>query len=623
MGFSYYEVFHGALQGDFAIFYQAWYLIAHGHLNPFSTMVGQPFWKDHLATAMWPLATLGLISQSPMVLKVVQDLASAGADLIGALWMLDLVRAEKRKPLTSRVVLAAGIAALALNPWTFNSDAFDFHFYTLSELFLMGSLYAFYKGRRGLGVLLALLICTGGDVNATYAFGAGVSVMLAKPRFWKEGLLVAAASLAIVVSMHAAGAGTGSGISSAYGFLNQGGGSENSVLAIARGIVTNPETVLRVFWDNRLRVYANLGPDGWVGYLSPWAIGPWSALLLENVLYSGAHGVGQSRFSLPGFQFSGGYALLALGTTWIILALGRLFRSERVALVAGAVIGLNALGWAVAWLPHLPETWVRLPVALGRQVEAFDRTPDDVQLEASAGVVGDVAGRALVHQFFGCYSYPVYSKQMRFILTPYSGINVATPEESADTIAQLLDSRAHVIRASNELWVLDYRAPGRGDPPKLPLGIPRPTLPAAAFPTDIGHRVIGSGSGGTSLAVYGDNTAAGFLLRSAYFRRSPGRYRVSIWLRADDPVLIEIRDASKDLFMERQSFRRAALAHFQTDVNLPYAGGDRLFDGYWPFFSPAWRSTVNDALEVRIWAPAHTRAQVQMLGVTGAPQTRC
>jgi hypothetical protein len=616
--FSCYEVAHGALGADFAIFYQAWTLIARGDFNPDSTVTGQPFWKDHLAIAMWPLALGGLVTRSPLFLKAVQDAASAGADFIGALWTVDILRSAGLRRRTAWALLVAATVSLLFNPWTFYANAFDFHFYTIGALFLMASLWSFYKGNRLAGVLCALGICSGGDVNATYAVGVGATVAIADRRFWKEGLFIVVASVAIVVGMHAIGAGVGSSISEAYGYLTPGRrGSEPSVLSIARGMATHPVVVLRTLWDQRLRVYANLGPDGWIGYFSPWAIGPWSVLLLENLLHRGIAGIGPSRFALPGFQFAGGYSLLAPGATGVVIWLQRQFRNERIALVAAILLTINALGWAVAWLPGLSAAWVSVPVGLAGQIRRLDRsTGNDVQVLASQGIVGGVADRTFVEQFFGPWDYKVYSGRMRVVLTTYSGIQVATVEESAAAIAQLLESkRSQVISTSNDIWVIDYRPKDRTE--QLPLGYRRGTLPAAAFPTDVGRRVLADDPSQNRLEVDGENLTGGFLLRNAYFRRPPGAYDVSLTLTAADPVVIEVRDASKNVLVVRKEFRSPSPRRLDLQVVLPYSGGDPLYDGIGPFVCPAWRSSPYDALEIRIWAPAHTRAQVSTLGVTG------
>jgi len=46
---------------DGAIYLQAAYLIAHGHLDPSSSALGHAFWQDHSSFAYWPLALLELL----------------------------------------------------------------------------------------------------------------------------------------------------------------------------------------------------------------------------------------------------------------------------------------------------------------------------------------------------------------------------------------------------------------------------------------------------------------------------------------------------------------------------------------------------------------------------------
>jgi hypothetical protein len=632
---SYDEVIHDALTWDFAIFYQAWIKIASGQLNAFSTLIDQRFYKDHATTAMWPLALFAVVSRSPLLLKALQDVATAAADFVGALWVIAMLRRSTTLSQRASVaLLVAALASLLLNPWTYYTDAFDFHCYTVTALFLVASVYAFYIGKRWVGVLCGLGVCTGGDASATYAVGLGLTVVLADRRLWKEGLFVAAASLGTVIGMHAMGAGVGSGISTGYGYLSGDSSSaaSSSVLTVARGIVSHPGAVLSVLWEERLRIYANLGPDGWIGFFSPWVIGPWSVLLLENMLHRGLFGAVLSRFSLPGFQFGAGYAVLAPATTWVLIWLYQRFRSERFVLVAAGLVFLNAVGWGVTWLPSLTTTWVRVPRSVADELYLLNRaTDDDVQIAASQGVVGGFANRSYVTRFIGNFEYLMYSTRLRFVVTPYSGLEVASVEESADAIADLLDSQwSRVIRASNLIWVIDYNdlnlypisrarygmIPYTGN---LKLAKHRPMLPAVAFATEVGRRVLGRSADAAYIDA-GNNPRAGYLLEQAYFRRPLGPCVVSMRLRAPTPVTIEIRDASRDSIIVSERYADVKMRRLDLPIMFPNVGGDDLFDGVWPFYSPAWRSTSYDALEVRVWAPAHTTAQVESVGVSGTPE---
>jgi len=54
---------HFSLTPDFAQYHQAWYLIAHGDLNPYDTVGNFAFWQNHAEFIMWPLALIcGAIS---------------------------------------------------------------------------------------------------------------------------------------------------------------------------------------------------------------------------------------------------------------------------------------------------------------------------------------------------------------------------------------------------------------------------------------------------------------------------------------------------------------------------------------------------------------------------------
>ena len=66
------------LTRDFAIYQQSWWLIAHGHLNPFDSVDGFPFIKSHFELIMWPLSLLYWVHHSGVTLLWVQDVALVG-----------------------------------------------------------------------------------------------------------------------------------------------------------------------------------------------------------------------------------------------------------------------------------------------------------------------------------------------------------------------------------------------------------------------------------------------------------------------------------------------------------------------------------------------------------------
>jgi hypothetical protein len=178
------------------------------------------------------------------------------------------------------------------------------------------------------------------------------------------------------------------------------------------------------------------------------------------------------------------------------------------------------------------------------------------------------------------------------------------------------------------MWVLDYEDASLPELSReafgqsryygaMRLGNHRQTVPAVAFATDVGRRIVGKNSEDTFLQVDGGNPRGGYLLREAYFRRPAGDCHVFVTLSAASRVIVEIRDASRGVPIESTPYRNPGVHRLDMPISFPYTGGDDLFDGYWPFISPAWRSTPYDALEVRVWAPPHSRARVLSVGVTG------
>ena len=79
-----------ALTPDFAQYQQAWYLIAHGHLNPYDTVGNFTFWQNHAEFLMWPIALLYWVFPSGVTLLWLQDIGVVGAELVAFLWICQL-----------------------------------------------------------------------------------------------------------------------------------------------------------------------------------------------------------------------------------------------------------------------------------------------------------------------------------------------------------------------------------------------------------------------------------------------------------------------------------------------------------------------------------------------------
>ena len=80
-----------ALTTDFGAYSQAWWKIAHGNLDPTSTIFNAVFWKNDAEFSMWPLALLSHVYPHPVLLLWFQDLVIAVTELVTLGWIIDVV----------------------------------------------------------------------------------------------------------------------------------------------------------------------------------------------------------------------------------------------------------------------------------------------------------------------------------------------------------------------------------------------------------------------------------------------------------------------------------------------------------------------------------------------------
>ena len=157
------------LTWDFAIRYQAWWGIAHGHLDPYVSVAKRYFWQDHFELINWVLAPLSWVWPGPLWTLWIQDLMVWAGEL-GALYLvLDAVR---RPRWSNRVPgwLAVGLVTVLLvaNPWIYDSISFDFHYQSVgAACFAMLACREMIRGRVRLLVLWVVLCLACGDIAGT------------------------------------------------------------------------------------------------------------------------------------------------------------------------------------------------------------------------------------------------------------------------------------------------------------------------------------------------------------------------------------------------------------------------------------------------------------------------
>ncbi|HYA68401.1 MAG TPA: hypothetical protein VED63_06690, partial [Acidimicrobiales bacterium] len=129
LAFSTVQYHRFALTSDFGAYSQAWWKIAHGQLNPWSSVFATPFWKNDAEFALWPLSQLFWVYPHAAVLLWIQDLAVAATELVTLAWVIDVLDGSRERLSTaSCVVLAVGAAAVMVaDPWAYQTIGFDVH----------------------------------------------------------------------------------------------------------------------------------------------------------------------------------------------------------------------------------------------------------------------------------------------------------------------------------------------------------------------------------------------------------------------------------------------------------------------------------------------------------------
>ncbi len=300
-----------SLTWDYAVYHQAWYLIAHGDLNPFSTTLGFPFWRNNGEFLMWPLALVGVPFGNGIVLLWIQDAVTVGAAAVALAWVCDVVRRPTwNQQFPPWLAVSTALVLLVANPWVYWAVAFDFHMEPLAALFIVLAARDLERRRFKRAAVWVVLTLLCGDLAAALVAGLGLGALVAGRRWRRAGLVLIVTGAAWVGVLSVLGM-KGGNLSGAYGYLAAQGTvvpSHVSLPSLVTGILLHPLRVVHALWEKRLNLVSNLAPSGLLGIFSPWAFGVAAVLLLANNLIAGFN------FSGASFQYLPMYALLVVGT---------------------------------------------------------------------------------------------------------------------------------------------------------------------------------------------------------------------------------------------------------------------------------------------------------------------
>ncbi len=216
--FNIYQYNRFALTHDFALYWQALWLMAHGHLNPYSTVAGYPFLDNHLEIIMYLFIPLVWIFPSAIILLWIQSTALVATEYIAWTWIMNWTMSQSK---TSRSWLRiTTIVLLVANPWTYWTASFDFHPESLMACTIMGASYALWNKRDNKALIWAAFTLLSGDVAALLVVGLGLTAILL--RRWRIALILISSGLFWLLFIGAVGADKGSVLEPSYGTWPKG-----------------------------------------------------------------------------------------------------------------------------------------------------------------------------------------------------------------------------------------------------------------------------------------------------------------------------------------------------------------------------------------------------------------
>lgn len=593
-----------ALTHDFALYWQAVWLVAHGHFNPYSSVDGLRFLDNNFELIIYFLAPFAFIFRSALTLLLLQDTFLVAAGVVAWQWIRSIIMRSAFPYKTTLLFL--GVALLVLNPWIYWTAAFDFHPESIMVFSVTLSAYGLWRNDRKttwIGIIMTLLC---GDVGALAIFGLGLTALLVKRWRWSGTML--AGSLFWLLLISHIGANKGSVLAPSFGYLVPNPSTHVTITQVIAGLVERPGRALKDLWYHRMNLYSNIAPEGFLGIVNPWALGVGAVIIGISNLTHYAGGI----FSAPGFQNAIAYPLITVGTVGTIIWLAaKNIPRYVVSLLVGLVLG-NALLWAIVWLPHDPTHWIRVSRGSARVLqEAQSIIPSNAEVITNQGIAGRFAGRPSIHPIMGGTSFSVTSRPVYIVLAPYQGTRFGSVRQTASQLTALShQSNAKLVLFGSGVYVWRIINPGG----HISLNDHVKDIAAWTFGSQTGAPVVGGPPGSWYVSGLGRN---GNVVDQAYWREDPGTYSVSVRYASIGPIGIQVWDATTgQILYQRQPLDTNAHQELFTGTfRYPIAGSPHVFGG-----TGIWRilpveGHKRNQLEVRVYAKASSMASVYTIGL--------
>jgi hypothetical protein len=601
------------LTWDFTAYFQAFYLIAHGHLNPYNTVLGEAFFKNDTELLMVPLAPLYWVWPHPITLLAIQDFAIVGSELVAWVWLAELL--ARRDVARTDLALLLALALLVLNPWAYWTASWDFHMEPLYTFFLLLTARALSRGRTVETAIWAACAMLGGVPGVLILAGVALGgLLMARSR---RVVILACAVLAasgawFLLATRLGGSVASRHDSALYTALTHRPASPTlGVLAVAKAMLEHPIRLFKIWWNVHANNLAMIGPAGIIGIAFGWTIG----VVVFCFGPSDFDVVGRVNiFSSSSFQQFPVGPFIIIGTVIVLYWLAR--RVTRWIVVAvGALILAQAVAWAAVWIPVLPGSWLLVSSSAGQTLaRANVMIPNQDEVVAAQGVSGGFAGRQYIYSFQGLpATVPVESRPVYFVVAPNEGIEVATVASQEALLTELAnDLHAELVLSGGGVWIW------RWDPPagtkSVNLIAKATTLGAWGMVSTTGEAITSGPVDHWHLAA--TSPGAGYVEHGAYFRQQNGSYETRVTISTSGPVNVEVWNATGNILLAR---RQILATNGVTQLTIPFQVTRQyqpyLYTGWGPFRLYRVPLPPGNDIEVRVWSPGGLSVNVYTISM--------
>jgi hypothetical protein len=603
---------------DYAQEYQSWWQIAHGTINPYASAVHRFFWQDHFELIYWPLATLSRLWPGGLWPLWIQDLMVVAGEAGAVLLVADAVR-RPRWPVRFPGWMAIALVTLLLvvNPWIYISPSFDFHFETVgAAAFAMLACREMVRGSIRWLLLWVLLCLACGDIAGTYLAAVGLGGVLLGRDTRRRGAALLGTGAAWILTVNAIGGEAGSSLAILYSYLVPGTkpGAHVSVGELAKGVLEHPHEVVSHLWQGRNDLWAYASSAGILGLLTPLSTLPLLVLFESGTGQGGLlrsnpyENFGAVLFVAPLSVLTLAWLARQLHDGWLAAHLPRRgtgwLRSAALPRMVAIVLAVNAMLWAVVWLPQLPGQWIRTSTATASTLDRVESMiPATAQVIASQGVLGRLCGRqwCFAIQGDGRTSYVLHTSQVYVVVVPYQGIELSSVQFQLSAIGELAGQlHAQLLLARQGVWLFRIHRTSAHERISFRQS---DTQPAWAAQTATGRSDLAGPSAFWNMTR--TRARPGYVLYGSDWNLLPRTYQATVTLSTTVATSVEMWDASTDQMLERTEVPPTDGRQVtQTDFTVTSENVQHPYTGWGPFaFLPLPPPTRADRIEVRVWTP--------------------